>query len=115
MNLQELQAEGIGKFKNVQAEVTGKIQNCKELFAQLKKEHAESENTVVFVKTAFTREILEKKERIPGAIIGTWIFLLLIFSYDWTFGMNWAMVFNLGVLPFLAFYIFRSIKEAPSK
>lgn len=115
MNFKELQAEGIGRIQNAQAEVTGKIQHFKEFATQLRKEHSESDNTVVFVKTAFTREILEKKERIPGAIIGTWIFLLLIFSYDWTFGMNWAMVFNLGVLPFLIYYIFRSIREAPSE
>ncbi|MGR9106229.1 MAG: hypothetical protein ACU843_04785 [Gammaproteobacteria bacterium] len=102
------------EFKELQTRFTTTIQNLKNLGAQLGKEHAESASTVAFVKTAFTREILEKKERIPGAIITTWFLILIVACYDWTFGMNWSMVFNLGVLPLLVYYIVRSIKDAPS-
>ena len=101
-------------IKELKGDITGKAQHIKTLIGQLKKEHSESEGTIAFIKVAFTREILEKKERIPGAIITAWLLLLLIVSYDWTFGMNWSMVFNFGVLPLIVYYIFRSIREAPS-
>ena len=101
-------------IKELKADITERAQNIKALIGQLKKEHSESESTIAFIKVAFTREILEKKERIPGAIISAWLLVLIIFSYDWTFGMNWSTVFNFGVLPLIAYYIFRSIREAPS-
>jgi hypothetical protein len=110
MRFNELQTQ----FKALQTKITERVQNVKALAAQLRKEHADSKNTVAFVKQAFTREILEKKERIPGAIITAWILILLIFSYDWTFGMNWSLVFYLGVLPFIVYFIVRSIRESPS-
>ncbi|MGH8548392.1 MAG: hypothetical protein ACRERU_07295 [Methylococcales bacterium] len=109
------------QFKELQTKITERIQNLKALvaqlqalIAQLRKEHSASKNTIAFIKEAFTREILEKKERIPGAIITAWILILLIVSYDWTFGMNWSIVFYLGVLPFIVYYIVRTVKEAPS-
>ncbi|MCI0667351.1 MAG: hypothetical protein L0Y38_10500 [Methylococcaceae bacterium] len=110
MKLKELQTIITEKIKNLKAQ----IEPLKALFGQLRKEHSESKNTIAFVKQAFTREILEKKERIPGAIISAWILLLLIVSYDWTFGMDWPMVFYFGVLPFIVYYIVRTVRQAPS-
>ncbi|MGH8500205.1 MAG: hypothetical protein ACRERV_15570, partial [Methylococcales bacterium] len=81
---------------------------------KLRKEYSESNSKIAFIKTAFTREILEKKERIPGAIITAWILILMIFNYSWTFGMNWSTVFNFGVLPIIVYYIVRTVRETPS-
>lgn len=102
MTLQEIKAKG--------AQMT---QGLRQVGAELRKEYAESKNIIAFTKTAFTREILEKKERIPGAIITGWFLVLLIACFDWTYGMNWAMVFNLGVLPFLVYYIVRNVWDSP--
>ncbi len=110
MTFKELQAIINERIQNLRE----KIQNLRQLSSQLRKEHSESPNTIAFVKAAFTREILEKKERIPGAIIAAWILILMIASYDWTFGMNWSVVFYFGVLPFIVFFIVRSIRQAPS-
>lgn len=101
-------------FRELQTNITGTIQNLKQFSSKLRKEHSESPNTIAFIKTTFTREILDKKERIPGAIITAWIVILLMTCYDWTYGMNWSMVFNLGVLPIIVYYIVRTIKQAPS-
>ena len=101
-------------IKKLQSNITERIRPLKELGAQLRKEYSESDNKIAFIKAAFTREILEKKERIPGAVITAWFVLLLIACYDWTYGMNWSLVFNFGVLPLIVYYIVRSIKEAPS-
>lgn len=102
------------KVKELQNVISERIQILKTLFAQLRKEHSESKNTIAFIKEVFTREILEKKERIPGALVAAWFLILLIACYDWTFGMNWSMVFNLGVLPLIAYYIVRSLRQTPS-
>ena len=101
-------------IKELQGNISARTRTLKELSMQLRKEYSESDNKTAFIKEAFTREILEKKERIPGAIATAWLLLLLIFCYDWSFGMNWSMVFNFGVLPLIIFYIVRSIREAPS-
>jgi hypothetical protein len=101
-------------FKDLKAKITGSITNLKEIIAQLRKEYSESNNKIAFIKKAFAREILEKKERIPGAIITAWFLILLIGCYDWTYGMQWSIVFNFGVLPLIVYYIVRTIREAPS-
>lgn len=101
-------------FKELQADISKRIQSLKGFSAVLRKEYSESDGKIGFVKGAFKREILEKKERHPSAIITAWILLLLIFSYDWTFGMNWSLVFYFGALPFIVYYIYRTVKQAPS-
>jgi hypothetical protein len=101
-------------FNDLKAKITGNVQKVKAIIAPLGKEFSESDNKIAFIKEAFSREIVQKKERIPGAIITGWFLILFIFCYDWTFGMNWSMVFNLGVLPLIIYYIVRTIREAPS-
>lgn len=101
-------------IKELKAKITEKIQSLKELTATLRKEYSESKSKIGFIQTAFKREILDKKERIPGAIITAWILVLMIFNYSWTYGMNWSTVFNFGVLPIIVYYIWRSVRESPS-
>ncbi|MGH8558428.1 MAG: hypothetical protein ACRESZ_13385 [Methylococcales bacterium] len=102
------------KLEQLKSKITANIQCLQDAGAKLRKEYAESDQKIAFVKTVFTREILERKERIPGAIITAWILILLIFSYSWTYGMNWSTVFNFGVLPAIVYYIVRALREAPS-
>ncbi|GEM_PF-1438211 len=110
MDIKEVQ----GKIKEVESNIREKIGNCKQLIDKLRNDYAKSDNLKTFVTQAVTEEILNKKERIPATIVTVWLLLVMIFSYDWTFGMNWAYVFNLGVLPFGVYYIVRSINEAPT-
>lgn len=100
--------------EQIKAKTTANIECLKQLGAQLRKEFAESPRKLDFFKTLFAREILEKKERIPGAIIAAWILILLIFSYSWTFGANWAIVFNFGILPAIIYFVWRALRQAPS-
>jgi hypothetical protein len=89
--------------------VVGKIRCAKEVGSQLCKEHSESENTLTFVKTAFSRDILERKERHVPAAITTWLLLLLIFGNDG------STVFLFGILPLLVYYILKVLKETPEQ
>ena len=62
---------------------------------------------VPFVKEQVSKEILEKKERIPGAIITVWILFLLIF-YDM------AILFVFGIFPIIIYFTVQMIKNAPT-
>ena len=89
--------------------VTGKIRCAKDVGSQLCKEHSEAKNTLTFVKTAFSREILERKERHVPAAITTWLLLLVIFGNDG------STVFLFGILPLLVYYILKVLKETPEQ
>jgi hypothetical protein len=89
--------------------VVGKFQCAKEVGSQLCKEYSESANTLTFVKTAFSRDILARKERHVPAAITTWLVLLLIFGNDG------STVFLFGILPLLVYYILKMLKESPEQ
>lgn len=84
------------------------ISNFQELIAKIRKDYAKSDNFVSFAKNLITKEILEKKERIPGAIITLWLLLLTIFTF------NLAIVFNFGILPIMIYYVVQIVRNAPA-
>ncbi len=94
-------------FNELVAKVKEAITSVKELAGQIRKDYAESTGLVAFVKGLVSKEILEKKERIPGAIITVWILFLMMF-YDM------AIVFNFGILPVIIYFTVRVIKNAPT-
>ncbi len=94
-------------FNELVAKAKGTITSTKELAGKVRQDYAASAGLVSFVKEQVSKEILEKKERIPGAIIAVWILFLLIF-YDM------AIVVNFGVFPVIIYFTVRMIKNAPT-
>lgn len=101
-------------IEDIQSKVRAALSEGQQIMTRLRADYAASDNLTSFVRKAVTEEILNKKERIPGTLITLWVIAVFILSYDWTFGMNWAMVFNLVILPVLVYYIVQTVREAPS-
>ena len=94
-------------FNEIVAKVKATITSTKELAENIRQDYAASAGLVSFVKGLVSKEILEKKERIPGAILTVWILFLLIF-YDM------AILLVFGLLPILIYVSVQMIKNAPS-
>ena len=103
MNANEL----VNNAKGLVDKAKSKIEELKAVAADVKQHHAESKDFVSFCKVAVSKEILEKKERIPTVGITLWILFLLIF-------FKWDMIVVLGILPFIIYYAVQSVKAAPS-
>lgn len=94
-------------FNEIVAKVKETITSTKELAGNIRQDYAASAGLVSFVKELVSKEILEKKERIPGAIITVWVLFLLIF-YDM------AIVFVFGIFPIIIYFTVQMIKNAPT-
>jgi len=107
MNAKETVDKAKTEINNLVALVKTEINNLKAIAATIGEHHKNSANLVESAKVIVTKEVLEKKERIPTVLITLWILFLIIF-------FSWSMIVVLGIFPFIIYYAVQSIKAAPS-